>query len=355
MTSRNNRMLASRPRPVLNDGMEKDSDTGIGIIGAGAWGTALAQSMALAGLPVRLCAREPESVESINTRHENTLFLPGIPLSPNIQATQNPTECAQQAILLIVTPAQHVRTTLESLRQDTLPGQPVILCAKGIEIKTGRLLSDIATDILPAAQIGILSGPTFAREIAQGLPGAATLALHDPAQAGHLAQTLGNKKFRLYPSGDVIGAEIGGAIKNVIAIASGIVAGRAMGDTARAALVTRGLAEIARLAVAMGGRRETLLGLCGMGDLVLTATSMQSRNYSLGFALGQGRSLEEILSERNAVTEGVHTARALKTLAQSHDVDMPICAVMYDCLCHGLPIDEAIERLLERPVRPEHV
>ncbi|MCB9979244.1 MAG: NAD(P)-dependent glycerol-3-phosphate dehydrogenase [Rhodospirillales bacterium] len=333
--------------------MKNDSRETIGIIGAGAWGTALAQSMALAGRPVRLCAREPEIVASINTRHENTLFLPGIALAPDIRATLTPAECANQDVLLIATPAQHVRNTLTSLQKDIPHDRPVILCAKGIEIETGRLLSDIAAEILPMAQIGILSGPTFAREIAQGLPGAATLALHDPAQAGHLAQILGNKKFRLYPSDDVTGAEIGGAIKNVIAIASGIVAGRAMGDTARAALVTRGLAEIARLAVVLGGRRETLLGLCGMGDLLLTATSAQSRNYSLGLALGQGRNLADILSERLSVTEGIHTARAVKALATRHAIDMPICSVIYACLCENLPLDEAIDQLLNRPVRLE--
>lgn len=325
----------------------------IGVIGAGAWGTALAQTLAVAQRRVMLYAREPELAETLRTRQENPLYLPGIALSPRLEATADFQACAARELLLVVTPAQHVRSTLEALALTLPKGRPVILCAKGIEIETGRLLSDIGREILPHTPIGILSGPTFARDIAQGLPGAATLAMPDPVQAGHVAQILGNRKFRLYPSDDVTGAEVGGAVKNVIAIASGIVAGREMGDTARAALVTRGLAEIVRLAEAMGGRRETLMGLCGMGDLILTATSLQSRNYSLGVDLGRGRSLAEILSGRRAVTEGVHTARAVRTLATSKDIDMPLCAVISACLWEGLPIDAAIERLLDRPVPPE--
>lgn len=322
----------------------------IGIIGAGAWGTALAQSLSASGARILLYAREPSLAQTLSAQRENPDYLPGIRLSPAIEATADLERCAKADILLLVTPAQHVRSTLISLTPFLSTPRPLILCAKGIEVSSGRLLSDIAKDILPQIPIGILSGPTFARDIAQGLPGAATLAMPDTGHASELAQLLGNRNLRLYPSDDVVGAEVGGAVKNVIAIASGIVTGRGLGDTARAALVTRGLAEIVRLAVAMGGRRETLMGLCGMGDLILTATSLQSRNYSLGVALGQGRSLADILSERRAVTEGVQTARAVETLAIKQAIDMPLCTAMSALLWNNLSINDAIDRLLNRPV-----
>ncbi len=326
------------------------SSPSIGVLGAGAWGTALAQSLACGGRAVLLQAREEDVAQSIALKRENAAFLPGVPLSPLLDVTTDPEACAVRDILLVVTPAQHVRGAVENIRTSIQNGAPVILCAKGIEIQSGLLLSTIAQEILPQAKIGLLSGPTFAREIALGLPGAATLALPDPHDARALAQVLGNKTFRLYPSDDVIGVETGGADKNVIAIAAGIVAGRGLGDTARAAIVTRGLAEIARLAVTLGGRRETVMGLSGMGDLILTATSLQSRNYSLGFALGQGRPLTDILAERHAVTEGLHTTRAVQALATAKSVDMPVCRVMHACLCEGLSLDEGMDSLLSRPV-----
>lgn len=325
----------------------------IGIIGAGAWGTALAQALSNEDRRVVLWAREPEVVEAINEAHENTTFLPGVPLKPEIQATASLTRAADSDCILVVTPAQYVRTTLQSLKADLSDGKPVVICAKGIEIETGALMSQVAQEEVPFATCAIMTGPTFAREIAQGLPSAVTLAAEDKETGEKLIEGLSSRTLRAYVSDDVLGAQIGGAIKNVVAIACGVLYGLNMGESARAALVTRGLAEMARLASAMGAKRETLMGMCGIGDLMLTSSSMQSRNFSLGVALGQGKTLEDILKERNSVTEGVYTAKALMTMARNHAVDMPISAAVHACLDEGKDINEAIDQMLDRPLRPE--
>lgn len=327
----------------------------IGIIGAGAWGTALAQCLANGGKDVILWAREPEVVESVNARHENAIFLPGIALNHAIEATESLSKIAGCDTLLIVTPAQHVRGTLESLKGDIAEGKPVVICAKGIELETGLLMSQVAQEEVPNATIAILTGPTFAGEIARGLPSAVTIAAKDKDVAQEIRDGLASKRLRPYITDDVLGTQIGGAVKNVVAIACGIVTGRQLGESARAALLTRGLAEMGRLASAMGARKETLMGMCGVGDLVLTCSSMQSRNYSLGVALGQGRTLEEIMAERQgkSVTEGVHTAAALKTMARKHAVDMPIAEIVYKCVGEGVPVDDCIEEMLDRPLQPE--
>lgn len=327
----------------------------IGIIGAGAWGTALAQCLANGGLEVVLWAREPEVVESINQNHENTLFMPGITLDERIEATDSMSKTADCDTLLIVTPAQHVRGTLESLKGDIAEGKPVVLCSKGIEIDTGLLMSQIAEEEVPNATIAILTGPTFAAEIVRGLPSAVTIAAKDKDVAQEIREGLASKHLRPYITDDIIGTQIGGAVKNVIAIACGVAMGRGLGESARAALMTRGLAEMGRLAAAMGARKETLMGMCGVGDLVLTCTSMQSRNYSLGVALGEGKTLADIMEERKgkAVTEGVHTAAALMTMARKHAVDMPIAEIIHKCVGQGVPIDDCIEEMLDRPLRPE--
>lgn len=326
----------------------------ISVIGGGAWGTALAQVYARGGYNALLWAREAEVVDAIHTRHENTPFLPGVTLHPGLKATGDLEEAARHAgILLIVTPAQHMRASMNAMAPFLKTGQHLVLCSKGIEIESGRLLSDIASELAPGCIISILTGPTFAREVAQGCPAAVTLALADEAKGRALQEALGTPDFRPYLSPDMIGAQIGGSIKNVIAIACGIAHGKSLGETARAALLTRGLAEMARLAEALGGRRETLMGLCGVGDLTLTAHSMQSRNFSLGAALGEGKSLEDILSSRSAVTEGVHTARAALALAQKLAIELPITAGVYACLHEGRSVEALMKTLLARPLAKE--
>lgn len=327
----------------------------IGIIGAGAWGTALAQCLANGGHDVLIWAREPEVVESINARHINETFMPGITLNTAIGATDSLSKTAGCDTLLVVTPAQHVRGTLQSLKGDVAEHKPIVLCAKGIELETGLLMSQVAQEEVPNATIAILTGPTFASEIVRGLPSAVTIAAKDKDVAQEIREGLASKHLRPYITDDLIGAQIGGAVKNVIAIACGIVVGRGLGESARAALMTRGLAEMSRLASAMGGRKDTLMGMCGVGDLMLTCTSMQSRNYSLGVMLGEGKTLSDIMAQRQgkAVTEGVHTAAALMTMAKKHAVEMPIAEIIHRCVGLGEPLDACIEEMLDRPLRPE--
>lgn len=325
----------------------------IGIIGGGAWGTALAQNFATAGKDVILWAREEEVVSSINGKHENTLFLPAVPLHPKIQATGSLSLAAKADVLLIVTPAQHLRTTLTSVKDDLTATKPIVICAKGVEIDSGMMLSQIVTEVSAHSPVAILTGPTFAAEIARGLPSAVTLAMQNKADAETLAESLSTRSLRMYASDDLIGAQIGGAVKNVIAIACGIIEGKKLGDSARAALVTRGLAEIARLGAALGAKKETLMGMCGVGDLILTCSSIQSRNFSLGVALGQGQTLADILAKRNSVTEGVHTAKALVVMARNNAVDMPVSEAVYKCLAENADVDDVITKMLDRPVRPE--
>ncbi len=325
----------------------------IGVIGAGAWGTALAQAFATPETPVLIWARETDVVESINHKSENTPFLPGITLSPLISATDDLAAMRDCTVLLLVTPAQYVRSTLAALKPHLRPGVPVINCAKGIEIGTGKLMTDIAAEILPGTPAAILTGPTFAAEIARGLPSAVTVAVRDDKAAQIIRETLVGRTLRPYLSDDVIGTQVGGAVKNVIAIACGVVYGLKLGESAKAALMTRGLAEMARLAEAMGGRRETLLGLCGVGDLVLTCSSMQSRNFSLGVALAEGKTLAQIMAERNSVAEGVHTAKALMDLATARQIDMPISAAVYRCVNGDSDMGRIVAELLERPLKSE--
>jgi glycerol-3-phosphate dehydrogenase (NAD(P)+) len=325
----------------------------IGIVGGGAWGTALGLVALRAGRAALLWARESEVVEAIERRHENPPFLPGVALDPALRATGDLAEVAASDVLLLVTPAQHVRTLAAALAPHLKRGTPAVICAKGIEEGSGALLSEATAEALPQASLAVLSGPTFAAEVARGLPTAITLAADDATIGRRLVQCLGSRTFRPYLTDDLVGAEIGGAIKNVIAIACGIVAGRKLGDNARAALITRGLAEMARLAQAKGGRQETLMGLSGLGDLVLTCTGMQSRNHSLGVALGEGKRLAEILAARRSVAEGVTSSAAASALAGKLGIDMPIVAAVDAILHRGAAIDSAIEGLLARPFRVE--
>ena len=326
----------------------------IGVIGAGAWGTALAQCIANGGHNVIMWAREPDVVKSINQDNRNSIFLPDIDLNSNISATDSLTEVTTECdVLLIATPAQSVRPTLQSLKADVGEGKPFVICAKGIELETGFLMSQVVEEVVPNASFGILTGPTFASEIARGLPSAVTIAAKDKDIAQQIIDGISNRSLRTYITDDVLGAQIGGALKNVIAIACGVIEGRGMGESARAALITRGLAEMARLANAMGARKETLMGMCGVGDIVLTCSSLQSRNFSLGVALGQGKKMEEVLKDRRSVTEGVSTSRALKVMAQNHAIDMPISEAVHLCLNEGMSIEDAIEKMLDRPMRSE--
>lgn len=321
----------------------------IGVIGGGAWGTALAQVLAKNGRDVIMWALEQEVVDSVNSNHENDIYLPAVPLHENLKATGDLSEAAKADVLLLVTPAQYVRKTLETIKNELDTGKPVVICAKGIELDSGLLLTQVAEQVVPKATIAVLTGPTFAREIAMGLPGAVTIACKSKEKATELQAILGVPGFRPYATTDVIGTQLGGAIKNVIAIACGVVMGRQLGESARAALLTRGVAEIARLGVAMGAKRETLLGMCGIGDLTLTCGSMQSRNFSLGAALGEGKAASAILGNRNAVTEGVHTVKSTLSLAKKHAVDMPITETVNHLIDGDYSVDTAIEEMLNRP------
>ncbi|MDB5490257.1 MAG: Glycerol-3-phosphate dehydrogenase [Micavibrio sp.] len=327
--------------------------TRIGVIGAGAWGTALAQVYAVAGNDVVIAAREQDIVDCINNDHDNCKYLPDIRLADNLRATVDMRAAAESDIVLIVTPAQHVRATLKNIAANLGDRKPLVLCAKGIELNSGKMMSQVAAEEAPDAELAILTGPNFAGEIVRGLPSASTVAARTQAAADAICALLNSRNLRPYASDDIIGAEIGGAVKNVIAIASGMVHGMGLGESAGAALVTRGLAEIARLAERMGGRRETLMGMCGMGDMMLTCSSMQSRNFSLGALMGQGQSLENILAARNGVTEGVHTARAVMVMAKHHNVDMPISNMVDQCLNHGLSLGDGVRQIMERPLKAE--
>lgn len=326
----------------------------IGVIGGGAWGTALALAALRAGREALLWAREPAVVESVNAARENRDFLPGVTLPAALRATGDLAEAAACDAILLVTPAQHLRSACAGLAAHLRPGTPLVICAKGIELDSHALMSEAAAAALPAGTpLAVLSGPTFAAEVARGLPTAVTLACADAALGARLVEALGSRTFRPYLSDDVVGSQIGGAVKNVLAIACGVVEGRKLGDNARAALITRGLAEITRLALALGGRPETLMGLSGLGDLTLTCSSLQSRNMSLGAALGAGRALAEVLAERRSVAEGVYTAAAVVGLAGKKGVDMPLCAAVDAILNRGAGLDATIDGLLSRPFREE--
>ena len=325
----------------------------VGIVGAGAWGTALAVTSRRAGRDVLIWAYEPETLAGINQNHRNESYLPGVKLDRAIEATARLNEVANCDLLLMATPAQHVRKIAGEIAPYLKPGQPLVLCSKGIEQTTGKLISEVVEEVVLRPQIAVLSGPSFAAEVSRGLPAAVTLATGEETLGRALAYALSHPPFRCYWSDDVIGAEIGGAVKNVYAIAAGIVAGKKFGASAHAALVTRSFAEMVRFAATLGAQRETLMGLSGLGDLVLTCGSPQSRNMSLGIELGKGKSLEEVLGKRIAVTEGVYTASALVEMAAARGIDMPIAQAVHAVISGLATVDEAIEALLSRPLRAE--
>jgi glycerol-3-phosphate dehydrogenase (NAD(P)+) len=326
----------------------------IAVIGAGAWGTALALVAARAGRETILWAREREVVDAILKSRENTLFLPGVTLEKRFAVTGEFHSALEyvDAVILVV-PAQFIRTTLAEVSRYVPPEAVLVLAAKGIEQNSGALLSEAVEAALPKHPLAVLTGPTFAGEVARGLPTAVTVAARDQAVAKAVAKAMGGRGFRPYASDDPVGAEIGGAVKNVMAIACGIVIGKKLGENARAALLTRGLAEMTRLGVAKGAKAETFMGLSGLGDLALTCNSPQSRNTSLGIALGEGRALKDILAERRSVAEGVWTARAVVSLAKKLDVDMPIADAVDAVLHRGADIGATIEALLSRPLKTE--
>ncbi|TCM18913.1 glycerol-3-phosphate dehydrogenase (NAD(P)+) [Novosphingobium sp. PhB165] len=328
----------------------------IGVIGAGAWGTALAQAAAGDGSEVLFWAREPELAARINETRRNDIYLPNAVLAPSIRATSDLAELAALPVLLAVVPAQFLGGVLAQLPALGFTGgaRDLVLCAKGIEAGTGRLMADVAAEAVPGAEIAVLSGPTFAHEVAAGLPTAVTLACSGgAAQWQRLSPLLARPALRPYYSDDVIGAEIGGAIKNVLAIACGVVDGLKLGQNARAALIARGYAEMLRFGLARGSRPETLSGLCGLGDLVLTCSSTSSRNFSLGLALGQGQTAEQALSGKSTVAEGAATAPVLVDIARRDGIEMPIAEAVSRLLAGMAPAAEVVSGILARPLRAE--
>ncbi len=323
----------------------------IGVIGAGAWGTALAHLLAGDRTPVMLWARDPAIADTINRTRGNPLYLPGVALHPAIRATCEIDDLTSLPVLLAATPAQALGTVLAVMPH--FAGD-LVLCAKGIEAQSGRLMPDVASAAMPLAALAVLSGPTFAHEVAAGLPTAVTLACAGgDAQWQRLSPMIARPAFRPYFSHDLIGAEIGGAVKNVLAIASGVVAGLGLGQNARAALIARGFAEMVRFGLAFGADSETLTGLSGLGDLVLTCNSPASRNYALGEALGQGGDARVLLAARRTVAEGAFTAPVLVQLARDRQIAMPIAEAVAALVSGVVPARAIVDALLARPLRPE--
>lgn len=319
----------------------------VGVIGGGSWGVALAQLVAQAGTETVLWARRAETAAEI-TDERRSARLPGVDLSPRIRASADPAILRRAEVVLCVVPVQVTRVVLADLAADLPPEAPVVLCSKGLERGTLALPTEIASGVV-GNPLAVLSGPSFAADVVRGLPTAVTLAASDAGLAARLQSRLGTPSFRPYASDDPVGAQVGGAIKNVLAIACGIVAGRGLGESARAALVARGLAEMTRLGLSMGARQETLSGLSGMGDLVLTCGSEKSRNFATGLVLGDPARA----TGARGVSEGTHTAASAVALAGRHGIEMPICEVVAAILNNEITVDEGIERLLSRPLGTE--
>jgi len=324
----------------------------IGVIGAGAWGTALAQMLSSDGRNVLLWAFETEVVEAINREHRNPQYLPSAKLSQSIRATGDLKELVEIDSVLAVTPAQALGRVLDGLSRAP---RDLVLCSKGIEAGTGRLMNDVARASCPGSAIAVLSGPTFAHEVAQGLPTAVTLACEGGrAQWERLSPAIARPTFRPYYSDDVTGGEIGGSIKNVLAIACGVVEGLGLGQNARASLIARGYAEMLRFGEELGAQTETLAGLCGLGDLVLTCSSTSSRNFSLGKALGEGQSAKDLMADRKTVAEGAHTAPVLTGLAHDRRIAMPLVTAV-NAILEGEAPHDAVTKLLARPLTAETI
>ena len=327
------------------------------VFGSGGWGTALAQLCASRGYSVMQWVREPEVLEAINRQHENPLFLSEIPLSERIVATLEEQEAMEKAdLVLLVVPSQFLRRVVERIRFLLPTGVPIVCCSKGIEKESLELMSEVLSGELPGKYhpwLTYLSGPSFAREVAQGKPANVTVAGTNKGVRAKVRSLLGSSIFRVYTSADVVGVEVGGAVKNVIAIAVGACAGMGFGLSAQASLITRGLAEVTRLAVAKGANPLTLSGHAGIGDLVLTCTGSLSRNRQVGFALGEGKTLDEILGSMKMIAEGVETAHSVWHLARKLNVSMPISEQAALVLHHGKSVEQAARELMERPLREE--
>jgi glycerol-3-phosphate dehydrogenase (NAD(P)+) len=336
--------------PITHSGTEFQR---IGVLGAGAWGTALAVCAIAAGRDVKVWAREPEIAEALTKGRGNPVFLPNVQL-PAMSASTDIAHLADCDAILAVAPAQHLRPSLRALNPHLTPSAAVALCSKGIERGSLKLMTQVLAEECPKASPAVLSGPSFAIDVARGLPTAVTLACPDRATGDAWMRAIGRPHFRTYWSDDLIGAEAGGAVKNVLAIACGVCEGMGLGRSAHAALIARGFAEMTRLGVALGGRTETLAGLCGLGDLVLTCSSPQSRNMSFGMELGQGKPAKEILAQRKSVTEGVETAPAVVELARKLGVDLPICVTVLEMIEGRLDARAALQSLLSRPLREEN-
>lgn len=331
------------PKPIL------------AVLGAGSWGTALAILIAQNGFRTLLWGRDAARQAQLAHERENSRYLPGVGFPENLLIREDLLETVEAAAhVLVAVPSHAFRVTLEAIKDRLASSAVVAWATKGLEPASGRLLSQVATEVLGEKRaIGLISGPTFAKEVAQGLPTAVAVAAHDPASAETIAAWLRSERVRVYTGGDLVGVELGGAIKNVLAIATGISDGLGLGANARAALITRGLAEMRRLTEAMGGKPETVMGLAGIGDLVLTCTDNQSRNRQVGLALGKGRKLQVTLAEIGQVAEGVATAREVRQLAQRMRVDMPITEQVYRVLFENLSPQAAVEALLKREARSE--
>lgn len=328
----------------------------IGVIGGGAWGTALAILVNRAGSEVTLCTRNQNVIQSIRDRRTNDAYLPGIFIDPSIYITDKLVDISRSDLIILAIPSHTLRSVCISLSDLLPPHVPIVIACKGIERGSLMLMGEIARSILPHNPVAIISGPNFADEAAKGMPTATTIACADESLWDMLMHAIGGRLFRPYMTTDIIGAQIGGAVKNVIAIACGIALGKGFGENARAAIVTRGFTEIARLTVAKGGRHETLMGLSGMGDLILTCGSTKSRNMSFGVSIGQGKQKEDILLTRGrTATEGVIAAESVYKLGCKLGVSMPITEAVYQILYENADVDQAIEGLLERPFSAEHL
>ena len=329
--------------------------TQIAVIGAGAWGTTLADLLARKGAGVRLWAREPEVVASINREHVNHLFLPGAALAPEVRATGDVTEAVQGAAVVVSAAPSHAVSAVMSQAARALRGRPLVVSvSKGLEPERLSTISCVLAEILPRGMdIAVLSGPSFAEEVYARQPTAVVAAAREHAVAQRVQQIFATGFFRVYSHTDVIGVELGGALKNVIALAAGMLEGLGLGHNTRAALITRGLAEITRLGVALGAEPATFAGLAGMGDLILTATGPLSRNHTLGVELGRGRRLADALAGRPTVAEGVNTARAAVTLGERHGVELPIAREVTEVLFHDKPPRQAVAALMDRELKAE--
>jgi len=325
----------------------------VGVVGGGAWATALAVAARLSGRRVLLWARNASVVNEINDRHTNSAYLPGCALDAGLTATPDLARMSEVDVVLLATPAQTQRSMALALARHIAPGTPVVICSKGLEQSSGKLMTDVLAETLPTCRAAVLSGPGFADDVVRGLPTALTLACQDEALGQALAEAIGCRHFRLYWTSDTVGVAFGGAMKNVLAIAAGIVHGRGLGASAHAALVTRGFAEMRRLGAAFGANPDTLVGLSGLGDLLLTCGSVQSRNMRLGQLLGQGQTLAEALTALHSTAEGVYTAAAAVRSAEAHGVEVPIAAAVHAIIEGVVTVDAAIEALLSRPFRSE--